>query len=73
MWYHDHAWGITRINAYAGIATALIIRDGFEIGLKDRGLPEFIENSAGGTGPELPLVIQDKIFVGSNLPLVDPT
>ena len=75
VWYHDHAWGITRINAYAGIATALIIRDGFEIGLKDRGLPEFIENSVlGGTVVrELPLVIQDKIFVDSNLPLVDPT
>jgi spore coat protein A, manganese oxidase len=75
MWYHDHAYGITRINAYAGIATALIIRDGFEIGLKGRGLPEFIENSVvtNTTVRELPLVIQDKIFVGANIGSVDPT
>ena len=64
-WYHDHAFGITRINAYAGIASALLIRDGFEINLKNQGLPEFIENSVlgGTTVLELPLVIQDKIFV----------
>ncbi len=75
VWYHDHAWGITRINAYAGIATALLIRDGFEIDLKNQGLPEFIENSVlgGTTVQELPIVVQDKIFVGSNLSAVDPT
>ena len=22
MWYHDHAMGITRLNAYSGLATA---------------------------------------------------
>ncbi|MDD2898749.1 MAG: multicopper oxidase domain-containing protein [Desulfuromonadaceae bacterium] len=27
MWYHDHAWGITRINAYAGIATGYLCLD----------------------------------------------
>src|SRR5437762_3151674 len=43
LWYHDHAWGITRLNAYAGIATALLIRDAFEVDLKNQGLPEFIE------------------------------
>jgi spore coat protein A, manganese oxidase len=69
LWYHDHAWGITRLNAYAGIASALLLRDNFEIGLKGQGLPEFIE--AGGR--ELPIVVQDKIFVGSNILTVDPT
>jgi spore coat protein A len=68
-WYHDHAYGITRINAYAGIASGLFIRDGFEIGLKNMGLPEFIE--AGGN--EIPLVFQDKIFVGPNIAALDPT
>jgi spore coat protein A len=58
IWYHDHAWGITRLNAYAGVATALIIRDSFEDYLKTLGLPDYIE--AGGR--EIPLVIQDKIF-----------
>ena len=27
VWYHDHACGITRINAYAGIASAYVITD----------------------------------------------
>ncbi len=64
-WYHDHAWGITRLNAYAGIATAYIIRDAFEDFLvASKGLPNYIE--AGG--PEIPLVIQDKIFFDSANP-----
>lgn len=75
LWYHDHALGTTRINAYAGIASALLIRDGFEIGLKNQGLPEFIENSVLGntTVQELPIVVQDKIFVGSDIAKVDPS
>src|ERR1700693_3271243 len=28
-WYHDHAFDITRLNAYGGIASAYIIRDSF--------------------------------------------
>ena len=27
MWYHDHAWGITRTNAYAGIASGYVLVD----------------------------------------------
>lgn len=69
MWYHDHAFGITRINAYAGIATAYIIRDNFERSLRTLGLPDFIENG----GREIPLVVQDKIFVGPNISAADPT
>jgi spore coat protein A, manganese oxidase len=64
LWYHDHAVGITRLNAYAGIATALILRDDFERGLVTRGMPDFIEKG----GREIPLVIQEKIF----LPADDP-
>ena len=33
LWYHDHAFGITRTNAYAGVASAYIIRDTFEASL----------------------------------------
>lgn len=69
MWYHDHAVGITRLNAYAGIASAYIIRDDFERSLKNLGLPDFIENG----GHEIPLVFQDKIFVGSDIKKSDPT
>jgi FtsP/CotA-like multicopper oxidase with cupredoxin domain len=63
LWYHDHAYGITRLNAYAGLATGCLIRDTFEHGLIERGLPDYIE--AGGN--EIPLVIQDKIFVGPDI------
>jgi spore coat protein A len=30
MWYHDHAFGLTRLNAYAGIATGYVIYDDYE-------------------------------------------
>ncbi len=62
MWYHDHAMGITRLNAYAGIASAYIIRDAFEAGLVAKGLPQFVEKG----GRELPLIFQDKIFQNGN-------
>ena len=68
MWYHDHAVGITRLNAYAGIASGMLIRDKFEGALRNFGLPDFIENG----GNELPIVIQDKIFVGDDINMVDP-
>lgn len=64
LWYHDHAWGITRTNAYLGLATALFIRDDFENSLvKKKGLPDYIERG----GFEIPLIFQDKIFVGPDI------
>jgi len=68
LWYHDHAMGTTRINAYGGIATALLLRDLPEANLRNAGLPDFIENG----GRELPIVVQDKSFVPSNIATVDP-
>ena len=65
-WYHDHALGTTRLNAYGGVASAYIIRDDFEKFLtKYQGLPKLLEQG----GRELPIVIQDKWF----LPADDPT
>ena len=65
VWYHDHAIGITRTNAYSGIASALVLIDDFEIGLVNSGLlPDLV-----GT----PLVIQDKSFVAQNILQQDPT
>lgn len=54
-WYHDHGEGVTRINAYAGLAGLYVIRDANEAALiAARKMP---------TGEqELPVVIQDKIF-----------
>jgi FtsP/CotA-like multicopper oxidase with cupredoxin domain len=49
LWYHDHAMGITRLNVFAGLAGAYLIRDEEEDALS---LP---------AGPyEMPLVIQDR-------------
>ena len=54
VWYHDHAIGITRLNAYAGIASAYIITDAFETFLLNQGLlPDLVG---------VPLIIQDKTF-----------
>ena len=54
MWYHDHAVGLTRLNAYAGLASACIVRDGVEDALVRLGIIP---------AREIPLVIQDKTFV----------
>jgi spore coat protein A, manganese oxidase len=65
VWYHDHAIGITRLNAYSGIASAYIIIDDFETGLVSSGLlPDLVG---------IPLVIQDKGFVPRNILRQDPT
>jgi FtsP/CotA-like multicopper oxidase with cupredoxin domain len=65
VWYHDHAIGITRLNAYAGIASAFILVDDFEINLVSSGLlPDLVG---------IPLVIQDKGFVPRNILKQDPT
>jgi len=73
LWYHDHAWGITRINALAGIASAFIIRDPFELSL---GLPriEAAVTGAGVSTAEIVIAIQDKIFVNqATIGSLDPT
>lgn len=70
MWYHDHAEGITRLNAYAGLATAYLIRDTFEGNLRNQGLPDYVENG----GREIPIIIQDKVFVDAlTIAALDPT
>jgi FtsP/CotA-like multicopper oxidase with cupredoxin domain len=56
MFYHDHAWGITRLNVYAGEAAPYIITDETEQALLNGGL-------IPGAADTIPLVIQDKTFV----------
>jgi spore coat protein A, manganese oxidase len=51
LWYHDHALGITRLNIYAGLLGAFLIRDSFENGLH---LP--------GGRHEIPLLLCDRFF-----------
>jgi len=58
IWYHDHAYGLTRTNAYAGIASAYLITDDAETSLVTSGvLPNFDGYPLG-----IPLIIQDKTF-----------
>ena len=68
MFYHDHAWGITRLNVYAGEAAGYIIRDATEKALIDAGV---IPSGAD----EIPLIVQDKTFVPSAAQMAaqDPT
>jgi FtsP/CotA-like multicopper oxidase with cupredoxin domain len=66
MFYHDHAWGITRLNVYAGEAAGYLISDNTEKALV-----------SSGTIPadQIPLIIQDRTFVpdAAQLALQDPT
>ncbi|NTV04534.1 hypothetical protein HGA89_06475, partial [bacterium] len=64
MFYHDHAWGITRLNVYAGEAAGYVITDDTEKSLR----PATAENPTGrglipGAADTIPLVIQDRTFV----------
>jgi spore coat protein A len=56
LWFHDHAMGATRLNVFAGLAAAYLLRDQYDTGEPGNanGLP---------SGPyEIPLVIQDRRF-----------
>ena len=59
MFYHDHAWGITRLNVYAGEAAAT-----------SSPIPPSSADRPAGILPadQIPLVIQDKTFVPSAVP-----
>ncbi|MFH0822634.1 MAG: choice-of-anchor D domain-containing protein, partial [Pseudomonadota bacterium] len=75
MFYHDHAWGITRLNVYAGEAAGYLIRDNTELALINGGTVNGRTFEAG-TIPtdEIPLIIQDKTFVDpATIPTTDPT
>ncbi len=52
MFYHEHAYGITRLGVYAGMAAGYLLTDPTE-----RALNSF------APGGEVPLIIQDKAFV----------
>jgi spore coat protein A, manganese oxidase len=51
LWYHDHAMGINRLNIFAGLVGAYILRDNTEDELR---LPQ--------GAYEIPLVICDRMF-----------
>ena len=56
LWFHDHGLGTTRLNVFAGLAAAYILRDQSDTGSEPNpiGIP--------GGAYEIPLVIQDRQF-----------
>jgi FtsP/CotA-like multicopper oxidase with cupredoxin domain len=66
LFYHDHAWGITRLNVYAGEAAGYLISDATE---------QALLNSGTIPADQIPLVVQDRTFVpdAAQLALQDPT
>jgi spore coat protein A, manganese oxidase len=66
LWFHDHALGATRLNVFAGLAGAYILRDQNDTGTEPNpiGIP--------GGAYEIPLVIQDRQF-NSDGTLLYPT
>jgi FtsP/CotA-like multicopper oxidase with cupredoxin domain len=63
-WYHDHTLGSTRLNVYAGMASAYLVTDTVEAGLVSSGaLPP--------ASRTIPLVLQDRTFVPDDIALQD--
>jgi FtsP/CotA-like multicopper oxidase with cupredoxin domain len=76
MFYHDHSYGITRLNVYVGEAAPYLLTDqveqdlinGTNVSGVNPGLEKFLPEHG------IPLVIQDKTFVDANTILdTDPT
>jgi spore coat protein A len=68
LWYHDHTFGNTRFNAYAGIASGYVVYDDYELALVQ------YSNLPGPLDPRtVYLVFQDKIFVQDSTETNDPT
>jgi spore coat protein A len=60
VWYHDHAFGITRTNAYAGIASGYVINDpAAEAVVVGQGIPSQVDLANTHY-----FIFQDKYFFG---------
>ena len=57
MFYHDHAYGTTRLNVYVGEAAGYVLQDPFETSMVSAGIIP---------ANQIPLIIQDKSFVPTN-------
>jgi spore coat protein A, manganese oxidase len=68
MWYHDHAFGITRLNAYAGVASGYLLVDPVDLGAGSR-----LTANVPPLADLIPLVWQEKSFVSATTPVTDPT
>jgi len=76
MFYHDHAYGLTRLNVYAGEAAGYLLVDPTEeAALAAATVPGTVTLAGVDLAHLVPLVIQDKTFVPSaaQLAVEDPT
>lgn len=65
LWYHDHSYGITRLNVYAGQAAGYLLSDETEDQLVSDGIIP---------SDQVPLIVMDKTFVDADTVLqTDPT
>ncbi|NJD06421.1 MAG: hypothetical protein FIA97_07965, partial [Methylococcaceae bacterium] len=72
MFYHDHVSGITRLNVYVGEAAGYVLTDNVENALLNGDATLGINQALpGGVLDQIPLVIQDKTFVPSDIAMQD--
>ena len=76
MFYHDHSFGITRLNVYAGEAAPFLLQDEVEKDLinatNNTGVNPLLKKYLPDAG--IPLIIQDRTFVDAATVLeTDPT
>jgi FtsP/CotA-like multicopper oxidase with cupredoxin domain len=80
MMYHDHTSGLTKLNAYTGMAAGYVIYDPVELTLAANAIGTTLDKKLNAPGNALdqapiglldavgiPLVIQDKTFVPKNI------
>lgn len=68
LWFHDHAFGTTRLNVFGGVAAFYLLRDRADTGRTDNPL------RLPGGASEIELVVQDRGFdTNGQLLYFDPT
>ncbi|HBA72863.1 MAG TPA: hypothetical protein DCZ63_11955, partial [Geobacter sp.] len=76
LFYHDHAYGLTRLNVYAGEAAGYVITDNVDDDMINGTNNTGVNPTAAIVLPDvgIPLIIQDKTFVDPvTMPKMDPT
>ena len=70
LWYHDHAYGLTRLNVYAGEVSAYLLDPPLAKDANGQDIPGTLDPNDPQTKlqnllpqDQIPLVIQDKAFV----------
>jgi FtsP/CotA-like multicopper oxidase with cupredoxin domain len=77
LWYHDHSIGMTRLNVYAGMASAYLLGDAVQDALISGGSATVNGKSATfqavlpPAADTIPLVMQDRTFVPADIALQD--